>query len=200
MLTNKQINQFFSGEMYTYTDFKWEVYDYKIQKPFWFLATLIYESNTFKNTEENGNYSANRLLKVFPKYFKNRKEALLYARNPEKIFNRVYANRMGNGNEASGDGYKYKGRGFIQLTGKNNYTKYFKYIEDYPQMDSLYKDLADEERCAMDSAAWYWKHGARKDIDKAKNFKEACRLVNGGLNGYAKRVEILNKLKEAIRV
>ena len=86
-----------------------------------FLAQCSHESNNFRILEENLNYSADALIKVFPKYFKSLDEAKLYARNPEKIANKVYANRMGNGDEASGDGFKYRGRGFIQLTGKNNY-------------------------------------------------------------------------------
>lgn len=92
-----------------------------------FLAQCALESNRFKATVENLNYSAQRLLKVFPKYFKGVDPAP-YANNPTKIANRVYANRMGNGNEASGDGYRFRGRGYIQLTGRNNYTSFSKFI------------------------------------------------------------------------
>ncbi len=92
-----------------------------------FLAQCALESNRFKATVENLNYSAQRLLKVFPKYFKGVDPAP-YANNPTKIGNRVYANRMGNGNEASGDGYRFRGRGYIQLTGRNNYTSFSKFI------------------------------------------------------------------------
>ena len=84
-----------------------------------FAGQLSHESFDFKITSENLNYSAERLLQVFPKYF-NEKNVIIYARKPIKIANRVYANRMGNGDENSGDGYKFRGRGYIQLTGKNN--------------------------------------------------------------------------------
>lgn len=92
-----------------------------------FLAQCALESNRFKATVENLNYSAQRLLKVFPKYFKGVDPAG-YANNTVKIGNRVYANRMGNGDEASGDGYRFRGRGYIQLTGRNNYTSFSKFI------------------------------------------------------------------------
>ena len=92
-----------------------------------FLAQCALESNRFKATVENLNYSAQRLLKVFPKYFKG-VDPTGYANNSIKIGNRVYANRMGNGDEASGDGYRFRGRGYIQLTGRNNYTSFSNFI------------------------------------------------------------------------
>ena len=92
-----------------------------------FLAQCALESANFTATVENLNYSAQRLLQVFPKYFKN-VDVNAYARNPQKIGSRVYANRMGNGDEASGDGFKYRGRGYIQLTGKNNYQSFTNHI------------------------------------------------------------------------
>ncbi|MDX6612401.1 MAG: putative chitinase [Blastocatellia bacterium] len=92
-----------------------------------FLAQCALESIEFTATVENLNYRAARLMDVFPKYFRGVNTAL-YANNPAKIANRVYANRMGNGNEASGDGFKYRGRGYLQLTGKNNYTSFTKFI------------------------------------------------------------------------
>ena len=92
-----------------------------------FLAQCALESTGFTATVENLNYSAQRLLQVFPKYFRG-VDPNAYARNPEKIGNRVYANRMGNGDEASGDGFKFRGRGYIQLTGKNNYTSFSKFV------------------------------------------------------------------------
>src|SRR5687767_11787027 len=92
-----------------------------------FLAQCALESNRFKATVENLNYSGQRLLKVFPKYFRGVDPAG-YANNSVKIGNRVYANRMGNGDEASGDGYRFRGRGYIQLTGKNNYTSFTGFV------------------------------------------------------------------------
>ena len=92
-----------------------------------FLAQCALESNGFTATVENLNYSAQRLMQVFPKYFRD-VDAAAYAHNPAKIASRVYADRMGNGNEASGDGFKFRGRGYIQLTGRNNYTSFSKFI------------------------------------------------------------------------
>lgn len=94
-----------------------------------FLAQCALESVKFTATVENLNYSAQRLLQIFPKYFRN-VDVTQYARNPQKIGNRVYANRMGNGDEASGDGYRFRGRGYIQLTGRNNYTSFTQFIGD----------------------------------------------------------------------
>lgn len=92
-----------------------------------FLAQCALESTGFTATVENLNYRAARLMQVFPKYFRGVDPAG-YANNPAKIANRVYANRMGNGDEASGDGFKFRGRGYIQLTGKNNYTSFSQFI------------------------------------------------------------------------
>lgn len=94
-----------------------------------FLAQCALESVKFTATVENLNYSAQGLLNTFPKYFRGVDPAD-YARNPQKIANRVYANRMGNGDEASGDGFKFRGRGYIQLTGKSNYTSFTQFIGD----------------------------------------------------------------------
>ena len=95
-----------------------------------FLSQCAHESGNFKLVRENLNYSADGLRKIFPKYFPTIEVANKYARQPEKIANRVYANRMGNGDEASGDGWKYKGAGFVQLTGKDNYTAFGKAINE----------------------------------------------------------------------
>ena len=92
-----------------------------------FLAQCALESVEFTATVENLNYRAARLAQIFPKYFRN-VDTNLYANNPAKIANRVYANRMGNGDEASGDGFKFRGRGYIQLTGRNNYTSFTNFI------------------------------------------------------------------------
>jgi len=89
-----------------------------------FLAQTAHESGNFKFTTENLNYSAEGLLRTFPKYFKEKSVADMYARKPEMIGSRVYANRMGNGDEASKEGFKFRGRGYIQLTGKDNYKQF----------------------------------------------------------------------------
>src|SRR5690606_28357388 len=89
-----------------------------------FLAQVVHESGAFRHVEERLNYSTDRLLQVFPKYFPNRSVAQAYAGNPQKIASRVYGARMGNGAEASGDGYRYRGRGLMQLTGRSNYASF----------------------------------------------------------------------------
>ena len=119
-----------------------------------FLAQCAHESNSFTVMKENLNYSAQGLRKVFSKYFPTEALANAYAKQPEKIANKVYANRYGNGAEASGDGYKYSGKGFIQLTFKANYEAFGKAI-DKP-LDEVVKYLQTVEG-AMESAMWYWK-------------------------------------------
>src|SRR5690606_10748069 len=114
------------------------------------LAQLAHESN-LKPVSENLNYSAARLGEIFKKYFPTTALANAYARQPEKIANRVYANRMGNGDESSGDGWKYRGRGFIQLTGKSNYTA----LSDFTGIDYVSSpDLLLNEADALISALW----------------------------------------------
>lgn len=113
-----------------------------------FMGQCDHESNGFTSVIENLNYSSDGLLKIFPKYF-NKNNVEKYSRNPEKIANRVYANRMGNGNEESGDGWKYRGVGFIQLTGKNTQFKFMSSIgiNDNSLIASEY---------ALESAWWYF--------------------------------------------
>ncbi len=149
-----------------------------------FLAQCSHESNNFRILEENLNYSADALIKVFPKYFKSLDEAKLYARNPEKIANKVYANRMGNGDEASGDGFKYRGRGFIQLTGKNNYQMFAETLK--LSLDETI-NYCTTKNGAIESALFYW---MRNDINKIcdkDDIKAMTKAINGGFNGLEDR-------------
>ena len=166
-----------------------------------FFSQLEHESN-LKPISENLNYSANRLLVIFPKYFtkdsldKNNKvvkgTATLYARKPERIANRVYANRMGNGNEQSGDGWKYRGRGFIQLTGKDNYRVLSKDV----RIDFLENpDLLLEEANAMISALWFWNKNKLNDLADKDNVVAITKRINGATNGLADRKAKLAKWK-----
>ena len=159
-----------------------------------FLAQVGHESSQLNTVEENMNYSAQGLRKFFPKYFPTQKEALAFARNPERIANRVYADRMGNGGEESGDGWTFRGRGLIQITGRDNYAS----------MSSLMgKDLTiwpDALLLPLDacrSAALWWKaNGLNALADKLsgsgerKTFEAITKRVNGGLNGIDDRWEI----------
>lgn len=157
-----------------------------------FLAQLAHESGNFTAVVENLNYSSDGLLKTFPKYFKDRATADQYARNPQKIGSRVYANRMGNGDEASGDGFKFRGRGYLQLTGKDNYKAFSAFIGQ----DCVADPTLVANRYPMDSAVWFFDvnkiwdicdKGAGEDVVKA-----VTRKVNGGLNGIDDRLKKFN--------
>ena len=157
-----------------------------------FLAQCAHESAGFMKREENLNYSADRLLKVFPKYF-DVGSAGLYARKPEKIANRVYANRMGNGDEASGDGWKFRGRGYFGLTGRYNYTEFGKSCGiDVTEMPSL---VATE--LALTSAGWFWhveklNRIADRGLDQ-QDIADITKQVNGGYNGLEDRMNWATK-------
>ena len=156
-----------------------------------FFAQTAHESGGFKAFSENLNYSADGLNKIFPKYFKNAgRDANLYARNPEKIANVVYSSRMGNGDEASGDGWKYRGRGALQLTGKSNYQNFANHLNNPEIMTN--PDLVANE-LAFESAIFFFDRNKLWDIaDKGVN-KDTILLmtkrINGGTHGLADREE-----------
>ena len=155
-----------------------------------FFAQVLHESGCMRFDMENLNYSSDALRKVFGKYFTTKEEADAYARNPEKIANRVYASRMGNGDETSGDGWKYRGRGLIQLTGRANYKAFADWIKDTRVMDE--PDLVSSEY-AVHSAVFFWD---RNDLNKLADKDDVVGLttrINGGVNGLAHRRELLNK-------
>lgn len=157
-----------------------------------FMAQIEHESG-LKPISENLNYSAERLLVVFPKYFISKEDAKRYERKPEKIANRVYANRMGNGNEASGEGWKYRGRGFLQITGKENYHR----LSNDTDIDFLHNpDLLLEEANAMISALWFWKIKGLNKFADADDILTITKRINGGTNGLAHRKELLEKYKQ----
>lgn len=159
-----------------------------------FLSQIEHETNTFKFFEENLSYSAKRLREVFPRYFKTDEIAKKYERKKEAIGNRVYANRMGNGSESSGDGFRFRGRGAIQLTGKNNYTAFFKSISQ-----SLNPDLVSDTY-AFDAAAWFWNvNKINEKIDNGADVNAVTRIVNGGLNGIADRQKKYNDIMNLLK-
>ena len=162
-----------------------------------FLAQVIHESGHFKYKSENLNYSASALRSVFGKYFKTDAIANEYARKPEKIANRVYANRMGNGDEASGDGWNYRGRGLIQLTGKTNYANCGKSIglDLISDPDLLTKSA---EACVR-SACWFWKINNLNALADKDSATSITKRINGGTNGLADRNKILNLAKSVIK-
>lgn len=150
-----------------------------------FIGQCAHESANFKVLEENLNYSAESLMRVWPTRFPTMEIASQYARNPEKIANKVYANRMGNGSEDSGEGWLYHGRGLIQLTGKDNYTL----AGDALQQDFIYSpDLILAPRWAALTAGWYWnKRQLNKEAD-AKDFVGMTKKINGGTIGLDDRI------------
>lgn len=158
-----------------------------------FIAQITHETGHFRWLSENLNYSSEGLRKVFAKYFPSDAMADAYARQPEKIANRVYANRMGNGDEASGDGWRYRGRGYIQLTGKENYETIGRRIGvDIVSSPDL---VAEDARVALLAAADYWdSRNINKAADK-DDLKAVTKLINGGYNGLADRERLLKKAK-----
>jgi putative chitinase len=154
-----------------------------------FLAQAGHESGGFKAVNENLNYGAKGLLGIFKKYFPTEAKAKLYERKPEKIANLVYGGRMGNGPEASGEGFKFRGRGYIQLTGKDNY-KAFDLIVPENLLES--PDLVATKYPLL-SAAWFFhKNGLHKIADKGATdavVTEVTKRVNGGTIGLADRIK-----------
>jgi len=154
-----------------------------------FLAQCGHESGGFRLTQENLNYSAKGLMGIFKKYFPTQALADAYARKPEKIANKVYGNRMGNGSEASGEGFKFRGRGYIQLTGKQNYTAFDLAVED----DILANPDLVSTKHALASAAWFWKkNGLNLIADTGSSTEVVTKItkrVNGGTIGLADRIK-----------
>lgn len=156
-----------------------------------FFAQIDHESG-LKPISENLNYSAQRLCQIFPKYFPTATIANMYDRKPVLIGNRVYANRMGNGSENSGDGYKYRGRGFIQITGKDNY----KALSKDTGLDFVsYPDSLLSEPNSMVSALWYWKRINGNKLADKDDIKSITKAINGGYNGMHHREQLLVKYK-----
>ena len=150
-----------------------------------FLAQCGHESGGFRIMEENLNYSAKSLNAVFGKYFiRGGRNAEEYARQPEKIANVVYANRMDNGDTASGDGYRFRGRGYIQLTGRYNYTKFANSIGK--SVDEVVEYLTTV-RGALESALWYWDTNDLNKFCDSGDVKGMTKRINGGYIGLEDR-------------
>ena len=160
-----------------------------------FLAQCGHESNGFTVLKENLNYSAEGLNKIFHKYFPTLADATPYARQPQKIANKVYANRMGNGDEASGDGFKFCGRGAIQLTGHDNYASFADSV-GY-SLDECVADLETLDG-AIESACWFWKKNGLNAICDADDIVAMTKRINGGTIGLSDRTEHYNKAKELL--
>jgi len=163
-----------------------------------FLAQCAVESVGFTATVENLNYSAQRIPQVFGKYFKGI-DPTPYAHNPAKLGSRVYANRMGNGNEASGDGFKFRGRGYIQLTGKNNYTSFSSFVGE----DCVASPDLVATKYPLASAAFYFNSNnlwaiCDRGADDATVTK-VTKAVNSGTNGLPERLQNFKKFMQALK-
>lgn len=158
------------------------------------IAQIGHESNQLRSVSENLNYSSEGLIRTFPRYF-NSSQAAVYARNPERIANRVYANRMGNGPEESGEGWRYRGAGLIQLTGKNNQHA----AADYFGID--YNGIGDWLRTpegAARSAGWFWYVNALNELADVEDMRAITRKINGGYNGLEERMELYERAKQML--
>ncbi len=149
-----------------------------------FLAQCAHESGGFVFVTENLNYSASGLMRVFPKYFPTQDLAKQYERNPQKIASRVYANRMGNGDEASQEGFKFRGRGILQLTGKDNYFWFGASLDLTPEQASEYLETFEG---AAQSACWFWETNKLNALADAGDIKQLTKRINGGYIGLADR-------------
>jgi putative chitinase len=191
--TQEQLAQLLPGNQYL--DHWYEALcqilpDYEINTPervAAFLAQCAHESGGFKALKENLNYRAETLRKVFPKYFPTDDIANQYAGLPNKqeaIANRVYANRMGNGPEESGDGFRYCGRGLIQLTGKQNYTKFAESLEIPVEEASEFLSTFEG---AIQSACWFWESNNLNQYADSGDILTMTKRINGGTIGLEDR-------------
>lgn len=161
-----------------------------------YIAQLAHECAEFTRLEENLNYSAKRLLEVWPRRFPLASEAARYANNPEKLANKVYANRLGNGDEASGDGWRYRGRGPIQITGRDNYDTAGKAI-GYDLVATPEALLRPAIGC--DVAGWFWRSRKLNELADADDIRQITLRINGGTHGLEERRGWLHRAKSVLR-
>lgn len=203
-LTDKQLGLILEG--YNFTDLRLKEISSSLNKAFdkyeintrlrqcHFLGQLLHESGCFKYKEENLYYSAKRLMVVFKKYFTDIETAKEYEKRPEKIANYVYGNRMGNVHAK--DGYKFRGRTSIMLTGYNNYKEASK---EFDQDFMSNPDMINEIPYYYLIPAWFWhRRGLNKYAD-ADNVNMVTKRINGGLNGLSDRIKWTDKCKIIIK-
>jgi putative chitinase len=192
ILSREQLAQLLPGNPYLdhwYHALEQALPDYDINTPHRvaaFIAQCSHESGGFRALKENLNYRAVTLRKVFPKYFPNDDLANQYAQKPEMIANRVYGGRMGNGPEASGDGFRYCGRGLIQLTGKQNYQNFADSIET--PVEDIPEFLATFEG-AVQSACWFWEANNLNQWADKSDILTLTKRINGGTIGLDDRIK-----------
>jgi putative chitinase len=191
ILNKNQLAQMIPGNPYMdhwYDALSQALPDYDITTPkriAAFIAQCAHESGNFKFLKENLNYQAASLMKVWPHYFPTMEIANQYAHNQDRIANRAYANRMGNGDELSGDGSKYRGRGLIQLTGKNNYQSFADSIQT--PVEQVPEYLATFEG-AVQSACWFWENNNLNQWADNGDILTITKKINGGILGLDDRI------------
>lgn len=156
-----------------------------------FIAQAAHESGSFRTLSENLNYSASRLRQVWPRRFPTMAEAEAYARNPEALANKVYANRMGNGPPSSGDGWRFRGAGLFQLTGRSNHTRCAEALGE--PLDGFGDYLRTPMGAAM-SAGWFFYDNDLHRLANTPGVEDETRRINGGIHGLADRRERFNAL------
>jgi putative chitinase len=195
IITEKQLAQLIPGNKYVpqwSTALNTILPDYGIdtsKRVAAFIAQCAHESGNFKFLRENLNYKAESLTKTFKKYFPTLEAAQPYAKNPQKIANKVYANRMGNGDEASGDGFRYLGRGLIQLTGKENYSWFAASLE--MPVEDVAEYLSTFEG-AVQSACWFWETNNLNKWADSGDIVTLSKRINGGTIGLEDRIKHYN--------
>lgn len=181
--------------------------DYDITTPLrvaHFLAQIMHETAGLSRLEESFYYSADRLKQIFPGHFIVPGMAEAYAFERERIANLVYANRLGNGPESSGDGWRYRGRGMLHLTGRQNYEDYQEFVRSPGiETQSIVETpdaVAYDEYLAASTAGWYW-YSRRLNLRADKDdIRTITRRINGGLTGFAQRREQLKKVKTILEL
>jgi putative chitinase len=195
ILTKEQLAQIIPGNPYIdhwYHALEQALPDYDINTPqrvASFMAQCAHESGGFRALKENLNYKAASLRRVFPKYFPDDAIAAHYAGKQEMIANRVYGGRMGNGTEETGDGFRYCGRGLIQLTGKQNYQSFADSIET--AVEDLPEYLATFEG-AVQSACWFWESNSLNKFADSGDILTMTKRINGGTIGLEDRIKHYN--------
>ena len=162
-----------------------------------FMAQCGHESGGFTVMQENLNYSAKGLVGTFKKYFPTEAHAKPYERRPEMIANRVYANRMGNGDEASGEGWYFRGRGIVQITGKNNYSKCSQSLFESNVLVEN-PDLLLETEYAIHSACWFWSAARLNELADVGDIKTMTKRINGVYIGLEDRIKHYNHAIEIL--
>jgi putative chitinase len=164
-----------------------------------FLAQVAHESGGFSRVVENLNYSAQRLLQIFPRRFTDLEQAARYERQPAMIANHVYAGRLGNGGEASGDGWHFRGRGLIQVTGRDNYRACSIALFGDERLLAT-PELLEQPHFACESAGWFWQSRQLNQLADQDRFDDITRKINGGQHGCHDRHEWLRRATAALAV